>query len=425
MAGSRIYTVTQLNQEIKSLLESNPSFFNLFVRGEISNYKPHPSGHHYMTIKDEGAAIQAVMFRSDAAKLRFRLQNGMKVVARGRISSFPKSGQVQLYLADMMPDGAGALHMQFEQLKEKLYAEGLFDPMHKRQIPPFPERVGLITSPSGAAIRDMLRILARRWPMARIELYPSLVQGNAAPADLVRALQLANQKGTAEVLVIGRGGGSLEDLWAFNEECVARAIYESRIPVVSAVGHEPDVTISDFVADLRAPTPSGAAELIAPNAEDVRQTLTLLQRRMKTAMGKKYDQHSLRLEALNKRLMVRTPLQYLRDRSQLVQEFNKRLKRSMQSRMNEKGIAVDYAVRNMEASMQHILIQQRARLTQSCAALDALSPLKVLSRGYAVVQNRRGDVVTAADRLVTGESICVRFAKGQSICEVREIKSEE
>ena len=297
--------------------------------------------------------------------------------------------------------------------------------MHKRQIPPFPERVGLITSPSGAAIRDMLRILARRWPMARIELYPSLVQGNAAPADLVRALQLANQKGTAEVLVIGRGGGSLEDLWAFNEECVARAIYESRIPVVSAVGHEPDVTISDFVADLRAPTPSGAAELIAPNAEDVRQTLTLLQRRMKTAMGKKYDQHSLRLEALNKRLMVRTPLQYLRDRSQLVQEFNKRLKRSMQSRMNEKGIAVDYAVRNMEASMQHILIQQRARLTQSCAALDALSPLKVLSRGYAVVQNRRGDVVTAADRLVTGESICVRFAKGQSICEVREIKSEE
>lgn len=279
MASSRIYTVTQLNQEIKSLLESNPSFFNLFVRGEISNYKPHPSGHHYMTIKDEGAAIQAVMFRSDAAKLRFRLQNGMKVVARGRISSFPKSGQVQLYLADMMPDGAGALHMQFEQLKEKLYAEGLFDPMHKRQIPPFPERIGLVTSPSGAAIRDMLRILARRWPMARIELYPSLVQGNAAPADLVRALQLANQKGTAEVLVIGRGGGSLEDLWAFNEECVARAIYESRIPVVSAVGHEPDVTISDFVADLRAPTPSGAAELIAPNAEDCTATLTLLQHR--------------------------------------------------------------------------------------------------------------------------------------------------
>ena len=425
MASSRIYTVTQLNQEIKSLLESNPSFFNLFVRGEISNYKPHPSGHHYMTIKDEGAAIQAVMFRSDAAKLRFRLQNGMKVVARGRISSFPKRGQVQLYLADMMHDGAGALHMQFEQLKEKLYAEGLFDPMHKRQIPPFPERIGLVTSPSGAAIRDMLRILARRWPMARIELYPSLVQGNAAPADLVRALQLANQKGTAEVLVIGRGGGSLEDLWAFNEECVARAIYESRIPVVSAVGHEPDVTISDFVADLRAPTPSGAAELIAPNAEDVRQTLTLLQHRMKTVMGKKYVQHSLRLEALPKRLMVRIPLPYLRDRSQLVQEFNKRLKRSMQSRMNEKGIAVDYAVRNMEAPMQHILIQQRARLTQSCAALDALSPLKVLSRGYAVVQNRRGDVVTAADRLVTGESICVRFAKGRSICEVREIKSEE
>lgn len=425
MAGSRIYTVTQLNQEIKSLLESNPSFFNLFVRGEISNYKPHPSGHHYMTIKDEGAAIHAVMFRSDAAKLRFRLQNGMKVVARGRISSFPKSGQVQLYLADLMPDGAGALHMQFEQLKAKLYEEGLFDPARKREIPEFPEQVALITSPSGAAVRDILRILARRWPMAEVELFPALVQGTAAPASLVQALQLANKRRTAQVIVIGRGGGALEDLWAFNDERVARAIAASRIPVVSAVGHEPDVTISDFVADLRAPTPSGAAEMIVPNQEDVQHALRIFQHRLNTAMQKKCDQCALQLNTLDKCLSVCTPLQYLQDRSRNVRELTRRLERTAQNCVNEKNIAVDYAERHMESVMRRILLQNQTQLARLCTALDALSPLKVLGRGYAVARDSRGDIVTDAGGLTTGDPLHLRFAKGGAVCEVVEVKSEE
>ena len=261
---SHVYSVTQLNQEIKGLLESNPTFRNVFVQGEISNYKQHTSGHHYMTLKDEGGAINAVMFRGDAARLRFRLQNGMKVIARGRVSSFPKTGQVQLYMADLMPDGAGALHMAFEQLKSRLYMEGLFAQEHKKEIPQMPETIALITSPTGAAVRDMIRILGRRWPLAKIEVWPVLVQGARAPADIAQTIALANVYGSADVIIVGRGGGSLEDLWAFNEEIVARAIYDSKIPVISAVGHEPDVTIADFVADLRAPTPSGAAELAVP-----------------------------------------------------------------------------------------------------------------------------------------------------------------
>lgn len=425
MAGSRIYTVTQLNQEIKSLLESNPSFFNLFVRGEISNYKPHPSGHHYMTIKDENAAIQAVMFRSDAAKLRFRLQNGMKVVARGRISSFPKSGQVQLYLADMMPDGAGALHMQFEQLKAKLYAEGLFDLTRKRPIPEFPEKIALITSPSGAAVQDILRILVRRWPLAEVELFPALVQGTIAPASLVRALQLANERGTAQVIVIGRGGGALEDLWAFNDEHVARAIAASRIPVVSAVGHEPDVTISDFVADLRAPTPSGAAELIVPDRQDVQHALRVFQRRLNAAMQKKWDQSYSQLNALEKCLSAYMPLRYVQEYFQRIQTLRERLQRAAQNCVNEKNIAVDYAEQHIESAMQHIILQKQAQLAQSYTALDALSPLKVLKRGYAVAKDRYGSIVTDTAELSVGDSLCLRFSKGEAVCKVLEVRGEE
>ena len=232
---SRVYTVTQLNTEIKGVLESNPSFRNVFVQGEISNYKQHTSGHHYMTLKDEGGAINAVLFRSDAMRLKFRPANGMKVIARGRVSSFPKTGQVQLYIADLVPDGAGALHMAFEQLKRRLYEEGLFDEAHKQPLPLMPERIALVTSPTGAAVHDMLRILKRRFPLAEVQIWPVLVQGESAPAEIARTLRIVSSLHAVDLVITGRGGGSLEDLWAFNDERVARAIYECEIPVISAV----------------------------------------------------------------------------------------------------------------------------------------------------------------------------------------------
>ena len=246
-----IYTVSQLNNEIKDLLDAVPGYRNLLVQGEISNYKAHSSGHHYLTLKDRDAAINAVMFRSDAMRLKFRLENGMKVIVRARVSSFPRTGAVQLYISEIIPDGAGALNVAFEQLKAKLAAEGLFAESRKKPIPPCPMSIALVTSPTGAAVRDMIRILGRRWPLAKVVLYPAQVQGQGAAESIARAIALANAIGEADVILCGRGGGSMEDLWAFNEEVTARAIAASEIPVISAVGHEPDVTIADFVADLR------------------------------------------------------------------------------------------------------------------------------------------------------------------------------
>lgn len=422
MVSTRIYSVTQLNQEIKGLLESNPSFLNLFVQGEISNHKPHPSGHHYMTIKDQDASISAVLFRTDAARLRFRLQNGMKVVARGRVSSFPKSGQVQLYLADMMPDGEGALHLQFEQLKEKLYADGLFDDARKRSLPVYPERIALITSPSGAVVQDMLRILRRRWPMARVDLFPALVQGSAAPDDLVQAIHAVNRHGKSALIILGRGGGSLEDLWAFNEEQVAREIYASGIPVISAVGHEPDVTIADFVADLRAPTPSGAAELATPDAQEVQQTLTMLERRMLAAHRSTHGGQMMRLRVLQERLAAQTPVQYLRGRKIAVESLEGQLRRTMRSRLDESNLAVDYAVRRTTSAIDRILAGKSAQLGRNIASVDALSPLKVLGRGYAVATDENGAVITDAQTLRKGDRFDIRFAQGTAFCAVCEIK---
>ena len=280
---STVYSVTRLNNEIKELLDAVPGYRSLLVQGEISNYKAHSSGHHYMTLKDENAAINAVMFRSDAMRLKFRLENGLQVIVRARVSSFPRTGQVQLYISEVIPAGAGALSLAFEQLKNRLQAEGLFDPAQKKPIPPCPQRIALVTSPTGAAVRDMIRILGRRWPLAKVTLYPAQVQGQGAAESIARALALANAVGEADVILCGRGGGSMEDLWAFNEEVVARAIHDSTIPVISAVGHEPDVTIADFAADLRAPTPSGAAELAVPDRADCRAAVRALDARLHTA----------------------------------------------------------------------------------------------------------------------------------------------
>ncbi len=416
MVNQRIYSVTELNGEIKNLLESNPSFYNLFVQGEISNYKAHTSGHQYMTIKDDGAAISAVLFRLDAAKLRFKLSNGMKVIARGRVSSFPKTGQVQLYISDMMPDGAGALHLQFEQLKQKLYENGLFDEYHKKELPIYPEKIALITSPSGAAIMDMLRIIKRRWSIANVLIYPAAVQGQTAPNELIKALKLANKHAQADIIIIGRGGGALEDLWAFNDEKLAYEIFNSKIPVISAVGHEPDVSISDFVADMRAPTPSGAAELATPDSQKIIYDIKNMKKRLEKAKYKQIELYNAKLSTLLHRLSVHSPKKFMEQKNKNIQSLKLRLIQAMQSKQNERELKCDFVVKQLEQAINKRLDISKRQFSKNCALLDALSPLKVFSRGYSVAINEKGKAVSSSSQIKQGEILKIRFAKGSAEC---------
>ena len=422
---STVYSVTRLNNEIKDLLDAVPGYRNLLVQGEISNYKAHSSGHHYMTLKDEGASINAVMFRSDALRLKFRLENGMKVIVRARVSSFPRTGQVQLYISEVIPDGAGALSLAFEQLKRKLQAEGLFDPAHKKPIPACPQRIALVTSPTGAAVRDMIRILGRRWPLAKVTLYPAQVQGQGAAESIARALMLANAVGEADVILCGRGGGSMEDLWAFNEEVVARAIYDSDIPVISAVGHEPDVTIADFVADLRAPTPSGAAELAVPDRAEYALSVRTLDTRLRTAAHKQIEVWRQRLTTLQERLELRTPANYIAEKRLLLDQMTDRLCAALPARLTREEQKLTVLRQRLLAAGQGGLHKRRLRFAQTVATLDAISPLRVLARGYAVAtRGKRGAVVTDAAALEAGDTLHIRFAKGAANCRVTDTEEE-
>lgn len=422
---STVYSVTRLNNEIKDLLDAVPGYRNLLVQGEISNYKAHSSGHHYMTLKDEGASINAVMFRSDAMRLKFRLENGMKVIVRARVSSFPRTGQVQLYISEVIPDGAGALNLAFEQLKRKLQAEGLFDPAHKKPIPSCPQRIALVTSPTGAAVRDMIRILGRRWPLAKVTLYPAQVQGQGAAESIARALMLANAIGEADVILCGRGGGSMEDLWAFNEEVVARAIYGSAIPVISAVGHEPDVTIADFAADLRAPTPSGAAELAVPDRAEYALSVRTLDTRLRTAAHKQLQIRHQRLTALQERLELRTPAKYIAEKRLLLDQMADRLCAALPARLTREEQKLTMLRQRLLAAGQGGLHRRRLRFAQTVATLDAISPLRVLARGYAVAtKGRRGAVVSDAAALKAGDTLHIRFAKGAANCRVTDTEEE-
>ena len=363
----RVYSVSQVNGYIKDLLDRDGLLSGLFVRGEISNYKMYPSGHHYFSMKDEGGAIRCVMFRREASRLRFRPENGMKVVAFGRVAVFPRDGQYQLYCQELSPDGVGDLHVAFEQLKEKLFREGLFDQGHKRPIPRYPQRIALITSPAGAAVRDMLRILGARWPLARIVLLPVRVQGVEAPGEIASALRYADQHRVADLIITGRGGGSMEDLWAFNDEGVARAIYDCETPVISAVGHEPDVTIADFVADLRAATPSNAAELAVPDQNELFAALFQYEARLEQAMGSRLERNRRELECL-------------------------------------------WWARALQV--------ERERFARLAAALDALSPLKVLGRGYALTTDGAGRVLASVSGVEPGDNVTVRLADGALRCRV-------
>ncbi len=394
--GNKIFEVTELNNHIKALMDGDPVLGGVFVRGELSNYKIYPSGHHYFTMKDAEGAMRCVMFKGSAGKLRFRPENGMKVIAFGRVTVFPRDGAYQLYVNELTPDGVGDLHIAFEQLKEKLFKEGLFDSAHKKPIPKFPSKIAVITSSAGAAVRDMIRILGQRYPLAKVLLLPVRVQGVEAPPEIVGAIRYANMHNIADVIITGRGGGSIEDLWAFNDERVARAIYASEIPVISAVGHEPDVTISDFVADLRASTPSNAAELAVPDMTELKEALYSYDVRVHQAIQRDITARRQKLESISQKRVMQSPLNYIEDKRVLLDH--------MQSRFVSAGS------KNIAASKEKYI--------KLAAQLDAMSPLKVLGRGYSIVKDESGNVIKTAKDVKSGDKITVRLKKDEINCTV-------
>ena len=396
----QVLSVTQINEYIRAMMDSDTFLANLAIRGEISNYKMYPSGHHYFTLKDEGAAIKCVMFRSSAARLRFKPNNGMKIIAIGKISAYPRDGAYQLYCNALALDGIGDLHAAFEQLKEKLSKQGLFDPVHKKPLPKFPKTIGIITSSAGAAIHDMIRILKKRYPLTKVVLVPVRVQGQEAPPEIAAAIRYANQYALADLLIVGRGGGSIEDLWAFNDERVAYAIFESRIPVISAVGHEPDVTISDFVADVRAATPSNAAELAVPDQGTLFQQLDSLSAIMVNNLYKQLRAARKQLTLLSESSVLCRATGYVEQRRNTLELLKNRL--------------ISARLQNQHRSRQCYLM-----LT---AKLDAMSPLKVLTRGYAMVQSKGREVVSSAAQLHPGDSISVTFRDGTATASITDIK---
>lgn len=400
---SQIYEVTQINEYLKGKFDGDPFLSGLLIRGELSNYKIYPSGHHYFTLKDSGAALRCVMFRSSASRLRFRPENGMQVIAGGRITVFPRDGAYQLYCTSLTPEGVGDLQVAFEQLKQKLYQEGLFDSAHKKPLPAYPHRIAIVTSSAGAAVHDMLRILGRRYPLSKVLLLPVRVQGVEAPPEIAGAIRYVNRFQLADVIITGRGGGSIEDLWAFNDERVARAIYESQIPVVSAVGHEPDVTIADFVADVRAATPSNGAELVAPDQTELRTRLQRAQSLMTAHMTKRLKLSRQSLTALAQSRALREP----------------------EASINDRRLALDFLHKRLIAAAQQETSQHRQRFIRLTAKLDAMSPLKVLSRGYSMVKNEQGRIVKACADASVGENLSITVSDGQMQAQVTQIQEEK
>ena len=389
-------SVTALNQYVKGLLDRDRLLGQVYVCGEVSNYKRYPSGHHYFSLKDAESSIRCVLFRGNAASLRFQPENGMKVVVSGRVSVYPRDGAYQLYCTRMTPDGVGELALAFEQLKNKLHRAGLFDPARKQPLPAYPKRIALVTSSAGAAVRDMIRILGARWPMAEVLVVPVRVQGEEAAGEIAAALDLVNAMDLADLIITGRGGGSMEDLWAFNEEIVAQAIFRSRLPVISAVGHEPDVTISDYVADRRASTPSNAAELAVPDQEELRQTLDHLYHRLDRAMDRRLRERQDALARLGSSPFLRSPLQAVR----------------------EKRMALDLCRQRLIRAMERKTGETRQTIGRLAAALDALSPFKVLGRGYAISYTEDGAVLTSVRQAKAGDPVDLRVSDGTLHCRV-------
>ena len=393
-------TVTQLNNRIKGLIDMDPALADVCVRGELSNYKIYPSGHHYFTLKDSESSIRCVMFKSSASKLRFRPESGMGVTAFGRVSVYPRDGAYQLYCSGLMPEGTGDLQVAFEQLKKKLDEEGLFDRTHKKPLPRYPERIAIITSSAGAAVHDIIRILGHRWPLTKVLLLPVRVQGTEAPPEIVGAIRYANEFKVADVIITGRGGGSIEDLWAFNDERVARAIYASEIPVISAVGHEPDVTISDYVADVRASTPSNAAELAVPDLSEFTEGLHSYEIRSRQAMAKKLAALRIKLDSISGKRVMQDPA----------------------ASIDNRRIELDRSRDRLLSAQEHILSEKKHEFVRLTAALDAMSPLKVLSRGYSITTGSGGKNIKSVNEIHAGDKLTVRLADGTAGCTVDDVE---
>ena len=402
MTDTAPVSVSELTAHIRDIIDLDPLLKRVLVRGELSNYKVYSSGHRYFTLKDSEAALSCVMFRSDAERVRFRPENGMSVLCSGQVSVYARDGKYQLYVRQMQPDGVGDLYVAFEQLKARLQSEGLFASEHKKPIPVMPSRIAVVTSASGAAVRDIIRVLGKRWPLSKVIVLPVRVQGEEASREIAAAIRYANRWKVADLIIAGRGGGSMEDLWAFNEEITARAIYDSEIPVISAVGHEPDFTIADFTADRRAATPSNAAELAVPEREKVLESLAVTQLRADRAVRRILDSGARRLESLSSRPIMESPMAFI----------------------DQRRLDVDRFAERMDAAERHVLSENRQKYIRLVSALEALSPLRVLARGYSVVTLPDGTVVRCSEQAAPGSLLRVRLSEGALNCRV-ENRTEE
>lgn len=442
MAEQRIYSIKDLNRYIRMKLESDQVLSDVWIRGEISNFTHHSSGHMYFTLKDEGSRIRAIMFATHNKRLPFMPKEGARVIARGNVSVYERDGQYQFYATQMQPDGIGSLYLAYEQLKQKLDAEGLFDTARKRNLPTHPASIGVITSPTGAAVRDIITTLQRRYPQAAIVLYPVLVQGKGAAPSIVKAIEAMNHMEEAQVMIVGRGGGSLEELWAFNEEAVARAIYASAIPVISAVGHETDFTIADFVADLRAATPTAAAELAVPHQEELRDQLLQREQRLRNALRQRLDTNRERLTRLRRSPVLLHPRRYMLqhaermdmlqqrliraagNRSRLSAEKNARMRQVLErfnprEQIRSARKQTNMAQRQLESAMRAITKAGRQQLGAGIRQLDALSPLKVMARGYSLVYDEQEQrLIKSLKDVQPGDSIKIKVSDGQLDCQV-------
>ncbi|MEN0649775.1 exodeoxyribonuclease VII large subunit [Caldifermentibacillus hisashii] len=440
-------TVQALTRYIKRKFDFDPHLQDVFVKGEISNYKKHTSGHLYFTLKDNKARILAVMFSSQAKKLRFEPENGMTVLLHGEVTVYEPSGQYQIYVKEMEPEGIGALYLAFEQLKEKLSKEGLFNKDRKKPLPLYPKTVGVVTSPTGAAIRDILTTIKRRYPIAKIIIYPALVQGNAAAASIVSAIETANSRKEADLLIVGRGGGSIEELWAFNEEAVARAIFASEIPVISAVGHETDTTIADFVADLRAPTPTGAAELAVPNIDDLIERILNRKIRLIRAIKERTNVESKRLDRLTKSYAFRYPQKLFEQKTEhldrTVEQANRLLKQKItdtnqkmkyleqrlksnhpQAQFDAANNKLGQQVKRMSRSFEAIFKLKEKEFLNQVSTLNVLSPLKVMERGYSIAYDSEDHIIKSINNVKVGDSIKVTLTDGTLKAKIIEREEE-
>ena len=412
-------TVTQLNKYIKNLLETDINLSQVSVKGEISNFKLHSSGHCYMTIKDETAQIRAVMFKTYASALKFTPENGMKITATGKISVYERDGQYQMYIFAMQPDGLGDLHVEYEKLKAKLTAEGIFDPAHKKPIPKIPKAIGVVTSPTGAAIRDIINVATRRYPLAEIIVCPVLVQGENSAKQIANAIEYMNREKIADVLIVGRGGGSIEDLWSFNEEVVAYAIYNSEIPIISAVGHETDFTIADFAADLRAPTPSAAAELAVPSVLELKANISAYLNRMLMVTKQTIDLKRSIVAGFS----LKSPIDYINQNRLRTDNAMQKISNIVTESVIRSRNKTDVYSQKINNVAENMFSEKSKQLTVNVAKLDALSPLKVMTRGYSVALSK-DNILKSVDNVCKGDEIKVKLADGTLDCMVENINKE-